>query len=139
MKITINGQEHGIYWGLNTMDAFCEKVDMDMTPAIELLMQKDGGIKGTIVLAKFITCAIDTHALINDLPIPSVPYQKVIVEIDKRGEQFTNPIVKDFFNSYLYGKSVAELMGIVLEETNKTETVKKKERVSRKSSSLPTS
>lgn len=139
MKITINGQEHGIYWGLNTIDAFCEKVEMEMTPAIELLMQKDSGTKGTIVLAKFISCAVDTHALINDLPIPSIPYQKVIVEIDKRGEEFTSPIVKDFFQSYLYGKSVAELMGIVLEETNKAEATPKKKRESRKLSSSPTS
>lgn len=133
MKITIDGQEHGIYWGLNTIDAFCEKVDMEMTPAIELLMKKDSGIKGTVVLAKFISCAVDTFAIINDLPIPSVPFQKIIVEIDKQGETFSTPIVKDFFSSYLYGKSVAELMGIVLEETNKSTEKPKKKSVSRKS------
>lgn len=135
MKITIDGQEHGIYWGLNTLDAFCERIDMEMTPAIELLMKKDSGIKGTVVLAKFISCAIDTFAIINDLPMPSVPFQKIIVEIDKQGEKFSNPVVKDFFDSYLYGKSVAELMGIVLEETNKGTGVPKKKQVSRKSSS----
>lgn len=133
MKIKIDGQEHGIYWGLNTIDAFCEKVDMEMTPAIELLMKKDSGIKGTVVLAKFISCAVDTFAIINDLPIPSVPFQKIIVEIDKQGETFSTPIVKDFFSSYLYGKSVAELMGIVLEETNKSTEKPKKKSVSRKS------
>lgn len=133
MKITIDSQEHGIYWGLNTIDAFCEKVDMEMTPAIELLMKKDSGIKGTVVLAKFISCAVDTFAIINDLPIPSVPFQKIIVEIDKQGETFSTPIVKDFFSSYLYGKSVAELMGIVLEETNKSTEKPKKKSVSRKS------
>lgn len=135
MKILINDQEYGIYWGLNTIDAFCEKVDMEMTPAIELLMKKDSGIKGTVVLAKFISCAIDTFAIINDLPVPSIPFQKIVVEIDKQGEKFTSPIVKDFFDSYLYGKSVAELMGIVLEETNKGTAAPKKKSVSRKSSS----
>jgi hypothetical protein len=108
---------------------------MEMTAAIGLLMQKDSGVKGTVVLAKFIVCAIDTHAIINDQPLPGISYQKVIVEIDKRGEDFTSPIVKDFFNSYLYGKSVAELMGIVMEETNKAAPVAKKKSGSRKSSS----
>jgi hypothetical protein len=136
MKITINETEYGIYWGLNTIDRFCDMVDMDMTSAITLLMQKDSGIKGTVVLAKFITCAVDTDAIINDLSAPAIPYQKIIVEIDKKGADFTTPIVADFFNSYLYGKSVAELMGVVLEETNKTGA--KKKSVSRKSSSLPT-
>jgi len=135
MTITINEQDYGIYWGLNTIDRFCDMVDMEMTEAFTLLMKADSGLKGTIVLAKFITCAIDTFALINDLPVPAIPYQKIIVEIDKKGADFTTPIVADFFKSYLYGKSVAELMGIVLEETNKTET--KKKSVSRKSSSSP--
>ncbi len=137
MKITINETEYGIYWGLNTIDKFCDVVDMDMTSAITLLMQKDSGIKGTIVLSKFISCAVDTFATINDLPLPEVPYQKIIVEIDKQGEKFTTPIVQDFFNSYLYGKSVAELMGVVLEETNKSGTPKKKS-VSPKLKSSPT-
>lgn len=134
MKIKINGVEHGIYWGLNTIDTFCDVVGMEMTPALELLMKKDSGVKGTMVLAKFISCAIDTFALINDLPIPYVSFQKIIVEIDKHGAEFTDPIVKDFFGSYLYGKSVSELMGVVLQETNKTGTPKKK-RVSQKYSS----
>lgn len=133
MKITINEAEYGIYWGLNTIDKFCEVVDMEMTPAIELLMKKDSGIKGTVVLSKFISCAIDTFAIINDLPVPAVPYQKIITEIDKQGAEFTNPIVRDFFGSYLYGKSVAELMGVVLEETNKSEAKPKKKRGSPKS------
>lgn len=133
MKITINKTEYGIYWGLNTIDKFCEVVDMEMTPAIELLMKKDSGIKGTVVLSKFISCAIDTFAIINDLPVPAVPYQKIITEIDKQGAEFTNPIVRDFFGSYLYGKSVAELMGVVLEEINKSEAKPKKKRGSLKS------
>lgn len=133
MKITINGAEYGIYWGLNTIDTFCDMVDMEMTPAIELLMKTDSGIKGTIVLSKFITCAIDTFATINDLPVPSVPYQKIITEIDKQGPDFTSPIVRNFFESYLYGKSVAELMGVVLEETNKSENKPKKKQGSPKS------
>jgi len=135
MEIQIDGKEYGIYWGLNTIDTFCEMIDMDMTPAIELLMQKDSGIKGTIVLSKFISCAINTFAIINDQPVPNISYQKINVEIDKRGPDFTTPIVQDFFKSYLYGKSVAELMGIVLEETNKSEPVPKKKPASRKSSS----
>lgn len=134
MDVKIDGKEYGIYWGLNTIDAFCEMIDMEMPPAIELLMQKDSGIKGTIVLSKFISCAINTHAIINDQPAPNISYQKINVEIDKRGPDFTTPIVQDFFKSYLYGKSVAELMGVVLEETNKSEP-KKKLRGSPKSSS----
>lgn len=135
MKILIDGKEYGIYWGLNTIDRFCDIVEMEMTPAIELLMKKDSGIKGTIVLSKFISCSVDTFAIINDQPVPSIPYQKITAEIDRYGAEFTTPIVNDFFRSYLYGKSVAELMGIVLEETNKSEDKPKKKRASQKSSS----
>lgn len=135
MKILINEKEYGIYWGLNTIDAFCEMVDMEMTDALTLLMQQDSGVKGTIVLAKFITCAVNTYAMINEQPLPFIPHQKIIVEIDKKGPDFTTPIVNDFFKSYLYGKSVAELMGIVLKETNKSAEKPKKKSGSRKSSS----
>lgn len=132
MKITINGVEYGIYWGLNTIDAFCEMVDLDMTAAMTLLMKQDSGIKGTIVLAKFVTCAINTYAIINDQPLPLVAYQKIVAEIDQKGPEYSTPIVQDFFKSYLYGKSVADYMGIVLEETNKTAAKPKKKSASQK-------
>lgn len=115
MKITINEKEYGLVWGIAAIDRYCTMMDMDIEPALDLVFKKGSGVKQTIALAKFVSCAVDSYSIVNSLPVENIPYEKILVEFDNQGPVFIQSIIQDFLASRLLGQSVSEFLGLVVE------------------------
>jgi hypothetical protein len=131
MKITINEKEYGLVWGLAAIDRYCTLVDMEVEPAFDLVF-KGSGIKQSVALAKFVSCAIESYSLLNHSDA-DVSYEQILSEFDTQGISLIQAILSDFLQSKLLGQTVSEFLGLVVEETNKVPGKTKKKQAQVKS------
>lgn len=117
MKITINEKEYGLVWGLAAIDRYCTMIDMEVEPAFDLVF-KGQGIKQSVALAKFVSCAVESYSLLNHTDA-DVSYEQILAEFDNQGIKLIQGILSDFLQSKLLGQTVSEFLGLVVEETNK--------------------
>jgi len=135
MKITINEKEYGIIWGIAAIDRYCTLMDMEIEPAFDLLFKdEEKGIKQTIALAKFVSCAIESYSVVHGIS-DEASYEKILVEFDNQGLPLIQAILTDFLNSRLMGQTVSEFLNLV---TVVEEGSPKKKATARKLSSQPT-
>lgn len=123
MKITIEGKDYGLTWGISAITRYAELVDMDLEPALDLIFKKDP-FKQIIALSKFVSCAIDSYALVHGEQTGLVSPTRILTEFDERGPDFAKEILDDFMASKLLGQTVAEFLNLVT--TVSTEKPKKK-------------
>jgi hypothetical protein len=129
MKITINEKEYGLVWGLAAIDRYCTMIGLEVEPAFDLVF-KGQGIKQSVALAKFVSCAVESYSLLNHTD-NDVSYEQILAEFDTQGIKLIQAILSDFLQSKLLGQTVSEFLGLVVEETNKVpgKTKKKQEQV----------
>lgn len=117
MKITINEKEYGLVWGLSAIDRYCTMIGLEVEPAFDLVF-KGQGIKQSVALAKFVSCAVESYSLLNHTDA-DVSYEQILAEFDTQGIKLIQAILSDFLQSKLLGQTVSEFLGLVVEETNK--------------------
>lgn len=113
MKIKIDGKEYGLTWGVSAITRYAEMVDMELEPALDIIFKKDDAFKQIIALSKFVSCAIDSYALVHGEETGQVPPTKILAEFDEQGPDFAKTILDDFMTSKLLGQTVAEFLDLV--------------------------
>lgn len=127
MKITINEKEYGLVWGLAAIDRYCTMIGMEVEPAFDLVF-KGQGIKQSVALAKFVSCAVESYSLLNHTD-NDVSYEQILAEFDTQGIKLIQAILSNFLQSKLLGQTVSEFLGLIVEETNKVPGKTKKKQV----------
>lgn len=133
MKISINGREYGLHWGMPALGDMCETLDITIETCIELIV--GGGnhtpFKRAKASAVAILCAMNHYARLNRLEAPDVTIYEVENYCDITPRDEFNRIKDDFSNSMINGRLVSEVLGLTSAPVQ--EQVKKKS-LSRKKS-----
>ena len=127
IKINDKGQEkeYGLTWGIAAIDRYCVAVGLEMEPALDILFQNTDVLRQTIALSKFVSCAIDSYAALNNTE-GNVSYERVLNEFDNQGPALVAAVLDDFFKSKLMGQNVADVLNLTIKVVDEPAAGKKK-------------
>lgn len=122
MKLTINGKEYGLQWGMGALEIYMDTMGFTaVADALDTVMMPNKD-QDRATLNLFMG-ALQNYAEINELPF-DLTYRKLQAWLDESDEGTVQAISKDFFQSKYLGRTMYDHFGIV--ETPSTEPEKKK-------------
>jgi hypothetical protein len=106
MKITINGKEYGLQWGLGAIELYCDHVGCDVDD-LELAIGSSKSIDRTKAICTLTTCAIQNWCELNDITF-DVTYRKFQAWLNEQPQETANDIITDWKKSMYFGKTIGE-------------------------------
>src|SRR5258708_7800241 len=104
MKLTINGKEYGLQWGLGAIELYLDKMDCDLT-GLELITTLNKYQPKAILT--LVLSALQNYADIHNTPM-DVTYSQLQVWTDDVPQKDFDAIIDDWKASKYFGKTIAE-------------------------------
>lgn len=136
MKISINDKEYGLHWGFGAIRLFCDKMECEYEPAMDMIL--GGGdytiLQRTKALSTMILCAIENYANIHNTDA-DVTFQQVEAFRDDTPKAEFQKVLDNFMDANIMGSTYRAYLGI---STEPATTASKKKSPSQKSASSST-
>lgn len=120
MKIKVNGKERGLHWGMGALRLYCEETGYSFEKGIEIVcgFGDTGILERTKAVCIMLLSAIRNYGNIHNEDTEDVTFFHIEAFRDETSQPEFQKIMDDFTNSMLNGKTIAETLGIVPDQTN---------------------
>ncbi len=128
MKLTINGIEYGLQWGMGAIEIYCDKMNCDIG-GLDAAIMSDRVIDKLKAINTLTLAAIQNWCELNDVDF-NLNYREFQNWISDQPQDTGNKIIEDWKATKFMGRTIAEhYFGEIPPETD----LKKKKRPSAKS------
>lgn len=116
MKISINGKEYGLHWGMPCLAEMCDILDCTIETCTEYIIGggEHTGFERQKFTATSILCAIRHYARLNREETPDLTIDDTLNYCDITPPETFALVRNDFLGSMLNGRSIADMLGIAL-------------------------
>lgn len=106
MKLTINGKEYGLQWGMGAIEIFCDTMDCDVD-GLEKAISSERAIDKLKAINTLSLAAIQNWCELNDVDF-DLNYRQFQNWLSDQPQDIGNNIIADWKASRIAGKTIGE-------------------------------
>lgn len=106
MKLTINGKEYGLQWGMGAIEIYCDTMNCDID-GLDKALIAERTIDKQKALNTLVLAAIQNWCELNDIDF-NLNYRTFQNWLSEQPQNTADSIINDWKASTIYGKTIGE-------------------------------